>query len=131
MINLTINLENKVKSNLMICEKCKKFMEPKTFVTNGSERIEFIIFSPIKLLNIAREIVLEYGTKINLDDLRSLYSSFYWNCILYFFLTGLSFEMLLKYKGKQNLSTNINKKKENKKKKLFKKLQIDKQIIKV
>ena len=131
MTNLAINLSNKVKSNLMICDSCKKYLEPKTVVTNGTEKIEFIIFSPIKLLNIARDITMEYGPKINLDELRSKYTSFYWNCILYFFLTGLSFEMLLKYKEKENLNTNTDKTMRKKKRKIFKKLQIDRQIIEV
>jgi hypothetical protein len=129
MTNLAINLSNKVKSNLMICENCKKYLEPKTFVTNGTEKIDFIIFSPIKLLNIVREISIDYGQKIDLNELRTKYTSFYWNCILYFFLTGLSFEMLLKYKEKDNPNTNKEKKKDKKKRKIFKKLQIDKQKI--
>ena len=130
--NLAINLSNKVKSNLMICEKCKKYMEPSTFVTNGTEKIEFDIFSPIKLLNIAREIFLEYGPKIDLENLKAKYKSFYWNCILYFFLTGLSFEMLLKYKEKNNnVNTNKAKARGKKKRKLFKKLQIVRQIIEI
>ena len=129
MTNLAINLSNKVKSNLMICENCKKYLEPKTFVTNGTEKIDFIIFSPIKLLNTVREISIDYGQKIDLNELRTKYTSFYWNCILYFFLTGLSFEMLLKYKEKDNPNTNKEKKKDKKKRKIFKKLQIDKQKI--
>ena len=125
--NLAINLSNKMKSDLMICEKCKKFMEPKTFVTNGTEKIEFIIYSPIKLLSIVREITMEYGQKINLDELRTKYNSFYWNCILYFYLTGLSFEMLLKYKEKENANINKDIKKGKKKRKKFKKLKIERQ----
>ena len=128
--NLAINLNNKVKSNLMVCEKCSKFSEPTTFVTNGSETINFIIFSPIKLLNIVREISMEYEQKINLEVLRNKYASFYWNCILYFWLTGLSFEMLLQYK-ENNINENKDKKKEKKKRKLFKKLKIERQSINI
>ena len=102
-------------------------MEPKTFVTNGTEKIEFIIYSPIKLLSIVREITMEYGQKINLDELRTKYNSFYWNCILYFYLTGLSFEMLLKYKEKENANINKDIKKGKKKRKKFKKLKIERQ----
>ena len=74
---------------------------------------------------------MEYGQKINLNDLRTKYTSFYWNCILYFFIGGLTFEMLLKYKEKDNLNANKEKKKERKKKKVFKKLQIDRQKIEI
>ena len=128
MTGLAINLKNKVKSSLMFCDGCKKFMEPNTNVTNGTEKIGFTIFSPIKMLNIVKEIIMIYGTKIDLDELRTKYISFYWNCILYFYLTGLSFEMLLKYKTKENMNLNIDKSKQKKKKKLFKKLIIDRQF---
>ena len=101
MSNLAINLDNKVKSSLMICDKCNKYMEPTTYVVNNDEKIEFTIFSLIKLLNIVKEITMEYGQKIDLDELRSKYTSFYWNCILYFFLGGLTYGMLLKYKSKK------------------------------
>ena len=130
MTNLTINLNSKVKSSLMICNKCQKFLEPKTFVMNGRDKIEFIIYSPIKLLNIVREITMEYGQRIDLDELKNKYSSFYWNCILYFYLSGLSFEMLLKYKEKDDMNEN-DEKKDKKKKKVFKKLQLERQQIEV
>ena len=106
MSNLAINLENKVKSSLMICDKCHTLMEPTTYVMNNTEKIEFTLFSLIKLLNIAKEINMEYGQKIDLDELRTKYKSFYWNCILYFFISGLTFGMLLKYKSKDNLKGN-------------------------
>ena len=106
MSNLAINLENKIKSSLMICDKCHTLMEPTTYVMNNTEKIEFTLFSLIKLLNIAKEINMEYGQKIDLDELRTKYKSFYWNCILYFFISGLTFGMLLKYKSKDNLKGN-------------------------
>ena len=129
MTSVGINLNNKVKSNLMICDDCKKYIEPTTMITNGTEKIEFVIFSPIKLLNIAREISMEYGQKLNLNDLRNKYNSFYWNCILYFYLNGLTFEMLLKYKEKDNSNVNKEKKMEKKKRRRFKKLIIERQNI--
>ena len=128
MTNVGINLNTKVKSNLMICDDCKKYIEPTTFITNGTEKIEFVIFSPIKLLNIVREISMEYGQKLDLNDLRTKYNSFYWNCILYFYLNGLTFEMLLKYKEKDNSNQNKDNKKD-KKKRRFKKLIIERQNI--
>ena len=124
MANLAINLRNKVKNNLMICEKCKKYMDPTTIVKNGKEIIKFNILSPIKMLNIVREIINEKGPKIDLDLLRTQYISFYWNCILYFYLTGLSFEMLLKYKKKDNENSS-----KGNRAKIFQKLQIERQNI--
>ena len=73
---------------------------------------------------------MEYEQKINLEVLRNKYGSFYWNCILYFWLTGLSFEMLLKYKEKNN-TNNKDKKIEKKKIKIFKKLQIERQNVNI
>ena len=121
--NLAVNLINKKKSGLMLCNKCKKFLEPKINVVSGSDKFEFTIFSPIKLLSISREIANEYGNKIELDELREKYSSFYWSCIFYFYLNGYNYEMLLVYKTKD---TKVAKKTKNKVKK-FKNLTLDKQ----
>ena len=120
---LAVNLINKIKSGLMLCNKCKKFNEPKINVVSGNDKIEFTIFSPIKLLNIVREIAVEYGEKIDLDELREKYNSFYWSCILYFYLNGINYEILLIYKTKEMKS---NKKEKNKVAK-FKHLNLDKQ----
>ena len=121
--DLAVNLINKKKSGLMLCNKCKKFLEPKINVVSGSDKFEFSIFSPIKLLSVAREMAMEYGDKIDLDELREKYSSFYWSCILYFYLNGYNYEMLLVYKTKD---TKVNKKVKNKISK-FKNLKLDKQ----
>ena len=74
-------------------------------------------------MSIAREMAMEYGDKIDLDELREKYSSFYWSCILYFYLNGYNYEMLLVYKTKD---TKVNKKVKNKISK-FKNLKLDKQ----
>ena len=98
-------------------------MEPKINVVSGNDKCEFNVFSPIKLLNIIREIAFEYGEQIDLDELREKYNSFYWSCILYFYLNGYNYEMLLVYKTKD---TKVNKKAKNKISK-FKNLKLDKQ----
>ena len=109
----------------MLCNKCKKFNEPIINVVSGNDKIKFTIFSPIKLLNIVREIAVEYGEKIDLDELREKYNSFYWSCILYFYLNGFNYEMLMVYRTNE---MNFWKNKNNKIKK-FKKLQLEKQNI--
>ena len=121
--DLAVNLINKKKSGLMLCNKCKKYLEPKINVVSGNDKFEFSIFSPIKLLTIAREMAMEYGDKIELDELREKYSSFYWSCILYFYLNGYNYEILLVYKTKD---TKVNKEVNNKITK-FKNLKLDKQ----
>ena len=117
------NLESVSKSKLMLCPKCKKYMEPMTNVVYGKKKNEFVIYSPIKLLSIAKELFIEYGPRIDLDELRNKHNSFFWNCIFYFFHNGLSIEMLLKYKANDVLKTSTKEKgTENntkKKKKVF------------
>jgi hypothetical protein len=118
--NIAVNLVNKKKSELMLCQKCQKFLEPKIHVVSGNDKCEFSVFSPIKLLNIAREIAILYGEQIDLDELREKYTSFYWSCILYFYLNGFNFEMLLKKRTNDMVLNNKNKPKNiNKFKKLI------------
>ena len=118
--NIAVNLVNKKKSELMLCQKCQKFLEPKIHVVSGNDKCEFSVFSPIKLLNIAREIAILHGEQIDLDELREKYTSFYWSCILYFYLNGFNFEMLLKKRTNDMVLNNKNKPKNiNKFKKLI------------
>ena len=121
---LAINLINKKKSELMLCSKCKKYLEPKINIVSGNDKYEFKIYSPIKLLSIAKEIAMDHE-KIDLDELREKYSSFYWSCILYFYLNGFNYEMLMVYRTNE---MNFGKNKNNNLKK-FKKLQLEKQNI--
>ena len=121
--DLAVNLINKLKSGLMLCHKCQKYNEPKINIVSGKDKFEFNIFSPIKLLNIAREIAAEYGDKIDLDELREKYSSFYWSCIFYFYLNGFNFEILMVYKTKEMKISSETKNKVLK----FKNLKLDKQ----
>ena len=121
--NLVVNLESKMKHNLMICTTCKKQMKPVSHVVFGTKKEEFVIYSPMKLVDIAKEILRENGTKINMDDLRTKYNAFFWNCIVYFKFNNLSFEMLLKYKTKETSKEKII----PKKRRAFKILQIESQ----
>ena len=89
--------------------------------SNG--KCEFNVYSPIKLLNIAREIALEYGEQIELEELREKYHSFYWSCILYFYLNGFNYELLLMNRTDDMILNNKNKPKVNK----FKNLMMAKQ----
>ena len=110
----------------MICSNCKKIIEPISHVVFGRKKEEFKIYSPMKLLDIAKDIMKEYGVKINMDDLRKKYNTFFWNCIMYFKFNNLSFEILLKYenKNKESLPKEITQKK---KRRAFKILECEKQ----
>jgi len=123
LTSLIHNFNTKTKNNFLICLKCKKYMEPEMQITYDKIKNKFTIYSPIKLLGVAQEIFMECGPKIDLDELRNKYNSFFWNCVLYFFQCGLSIEMLLNYKAKDTLNSNPKKEKEKitkKKKKVFK-----------
>ena len=99
--SLVVNLESKMKNTFMICSECKKYMRPISHVVFGTKKEEFVIYSPIELLKMAKNILKENGIKLNMDDLRTKYNTFFWNCIVYFKFNNLSFEMLLKYKNKK------------------------------
>ena len=92
------NLSSK-KDKILHCGKCQKKMEPLCHAKYDKENIEFKLYSVLDLLNIAKELVKEYGTKIDLDELREKYKDFFWNCILYFNFNSLNYEILLKYRS--------------------------------
>ena len=127
--SLVVNLSSKTKKNIMICTKCNKLLRPINHAVYGMKKEEFVIYSPMELLDEAKDIMEENGTNINMDELRSKYNSFFWNCILYFHFNGLSFEMLLKYINEEKPKENkVEKKVETKKKKVFKILEFEHQV---
>ena len=81
----------------MICSKCKVKLEPINYAFYGEEKIKFKIFSILDMFKMGKDLLKKYGTKIDLDVLRSEYQDFFWNCILNFKIAGLSCDMLLKY----------------------------------
>ena len=125
--NLVVNLDAKMKNNFMVCSNCKKIIEPISHVVYGTKKEEFKIYSPMKLLDIAIDIIKENGLKINMDDLRNKYNTFFWNCIMYFKFNNLSFEILLKYENKDKESLTKEKMTQKKKKRGFKLLECEKQ----
>ena len=44
------------------------------------------------------DVIKQYQTKLDIDAFRKEYNDLFWNCIWYFFLKGLSYDILLKYK---------------------------------
>ena len=100
--SLVVNLDSKMKKSFMKCSKCNKIIEPISHVVLGMKKEEFKIYSPMKLLEIAKDIMKENGVRIDMDDLRKKYNTFFWNCIMYFKFNNLNFEILLKYKDKES-----------------------------
>ena len=96
--DITGNIKSKTKETYMICSKCKVKLEPINYAFYGEEKIKFKIFSILDMFKMGKDLLKKYGTKIDLDVLRSEYQDFFWNCILYFNFNNLAFEIILKYK---------------------------------
>ena len=94
----TKNLENQKKDSLLICSKCKKKIESNYQIAYGQEIVEFRVYSILDILDMAKNLIKKYGTKIEIDELRNVHKDFFWNCILYFHYNSLNFEILLKYR---------------------------------
>lgn len=90
---------NMSKQAELTCIYCKKNFIPENFVSVGSYAKNIKVYNPYYLYHvITKQLMKKYGTKISLDVLKEEYLDFYWNCILYFSLSGYSYDMLIKYK---------------------------------
>ena len=111
-------INNMPKQKEITCNKCKNSFTPVNCIRVGSYSKNIKIYNPYYLYHeIGLKILKKYGTKIDIDVLREEYSDFYWNCILYFYLHGYSYDMLIKYKEnkKENKKDNTGtSKKDNK-----------------
>ena len=121
--NLMKNLENLGKNRDINCLNCKKSVNLITKITlgdkiSGEEKVEINIYNPYFLYNnISAQLIKIFGNKIDLTDLRNNYTDFFWNCILYFKLAGLSCDMLLKYNKLYKIKIEEEKKEESDNKK--------------
>ena len=96
---LMLNYDQMRKNKDLNCLFCKQLVSMKTkVILGGEENIEIILYNPYYLYNtISTQLVKLYGNRIDLDELRTNYKDFFWNCILNFKIAGLSCDMLLKY----------------------------------
>ena len=113
---LTISFKEMSKGPQLKCPECKKLFSPQITVQFGKNVDNITLYGVYYLYNISNEIVKVYGTKMNMEDFRSKYKDFFWNCIWYFGLKGLSYDMMLKYKFINYYSVTKDNKQENKKK---------------
>ena len=114
---LTINFMNMNKDPQLKCPECKQLFSPKVHIKFGDTVEKITLYGVYYLYILSNELVKNYGSKMNMDDLRNKYKDFFWNCIWYFRLKGLSFDMMLKYKFISYYSVaNDNKNNQNKKK---------------
>ena len=89
----------KKKSQLIDCPKCLKNLFPEIKVKYDNKIEKFNLFSPYYIYKFfCPKLLEENGLKLNLIKLRKKYKTFFWNCIWYFTIKGLSFDMLLEYK---------------------------------
>ena len=95
---LTINYKNMSKDPKLNCPECKQLFTPIVHIKFGDTVEKITLYGVYYLYTLSNELVQNYGSKMNMDDLRNKYKDFFWNCIWYFRLKGLSFDMMLKYK---------------------------------
>ena len=95
---ITIDFKNMSKDPELKCPECKKLFTPKIHVKLGDTTEKINLYGIYYLYTLSKDIISNYGSKMDMDDLRSKYKDFFWNCIWYFGLKGLSYDMMLKYK---------------------------------
>ena len=85
-------------SSQMTCPECQKQFNANcnVQVDGKSEKVTF--WGIYYLYCFSNEIIKTYGNKVELEVLRKKYTNFFWNCLWYFGLNGLSYDMMLKYK---------------------------------
>ena len=82
---LTINFDNMLKTQNLLCTKCKADLTNKISIKVNGKYFRIQLYEPYYLYKIlSSEIILIYGNKISLDELREKYKDFYWNLIWYF-----------------------------------------------
>ena len=121
---LTICFDKMSKSSSqMNCPECQRQFTANSGVKleGKSEKITF--WGIYYLYTFSNEIIQTYGDKVELEVLRKKYSNFFWNCLWYFGLKGLSYDMMLKYKFINYYNTSTEKKP---KKRKFKILEVQK-----
>ena len=126
---LLTSFEKMDKNMNLKCIHCNNLVEFSVNIKLGEkdngEEIEISIYNPYYLYNVlSTQLIKIYGNKIDLSKFRTLYTDFFWNCILNFKLAGLSCDMLLKYNKLYKVKVeeeekveNVNDKKKEKKNK--------------
>ena len=128
--NLTLSFSTMSKEGHLKCPECNKIFTPKINVQYGKNIETINLYGIYYLYNISNELVKIYGNKMNMDDLRNKYKDFFWNCIWYFGLKGLSYDMLLKYKFINYYSV-VKSNKNKSKNKCFNNLEFQRQSVEI
>ena len=125
---LTINFNEMNKGALLKCPECSHLFTPKINVQFGENIEYFNLYGVYYLYKLSFDLIKLYGHKLNIDDLRIKYKEFFWNCIWYFGIKGLSYDMMLKYKF-INYYSLVNNNKTTKKINKFSNLEFQKQSV--
>ena len=82
------------------CPECKKEINPEIKVKFDNYKIDkFQLFSPWYIYKYyCPKLLNENGLKLNLKKFRIEYKNLFWNCIWYFMIKGLNYDILLEYK---------------------------------
>ena len=114
---LTLNYKGMIKSLNLLCQ-CQSELTNKISIKLNGKYYKIFLYEPYYLYKIISfELLQKYGNRMPLDELRTKYKDFYWNCIWYFGSQGLSYDMLLKYRDdKTILYEEINNEKDKKEK---------------
>ena len=126
--DLTIAFKEMNKGYQLKCPKCRKVFAASVNIQFGKTVEKIKIYGTYYLYTLSNDLVKNYGNKMNMDDLRIKYKDFFWNCIWYFRLKGISFDMMLKYKFINYYSVVKDNKTDNLKKRNFNNLQFERQM---
>jgi hypothetical protein len=113
LIEISKNFKDMKKDDLWaMCPYCKNYLLPKLEVKLGDElnnnfNLEkststidnFPLFSPFFLKNFINQIPKEKGRVIDINKFRINFTTIFWNCIWYFKLTNLDYNMFLPYEN--------------------------------
>ena len=102
LAKLTLNFKKMNKEQKFTCLNCKNQIEIITNVRIGKFSLKIDLYQPYYLYNnYSTMIMLKHGFKLDLNSLREDYRSFLWNCVWYFSLHNLSYDMMFKYKDEE------------------------------
>ena len=114
LIEISKNFKQMKKDDLWaMCPYCKNYLLPKlevklgdelnknfSFLKNTSTIDNFALYSPFVLKTIINQYISkEKGRIIDINNFRIKFTAIFWNCIWYFKLTNLDYNMFLPYEN--------------------------------
>ena len=101
ILSLRFDLVKKNDNNYY-CPKCKNIIEPFFAIKLNDNFDKIMIYNPYYLCNnIANNYINEFilnGINYNYENFINNNKNFFWNCVWYFAIFGLNYDMMLNYK---------------------------------